>query len=193
MMSESPLQHLERFLDRFLVLSGPDREALRAIAAVRELKKGELLQRIGQSCRTVYFMHHGIARIFYDKDGLDITEAFAFEGQLAVRFESLYTGLPSRKGIEVLEDALIVALPAAGLEKLYEGRPAIERLFRRVFEASHVETLQRIESIQFHSAAERYRNLLHDSPDLLLRVPLKFVASYLGITPVSLSRIRATH
>ncbi len=189
-MTNTPLPHLERFLDRFLVLTEPDKEALRAIATVRELAKGDLLQQIGQACRTVYFMHRGIARIFYYKDGLDITEAFAFEGQLAVRFESLFTGLPSQKGIQMLEDAAIVALPAAGLEKLYTVHPAIERLFRRVFEASHVETLQRIESIQFHTAAERYRRLLEEKPDLLLRVPLKYVASYLGITPVSLSRIR---
>ncbi|HRF27894.1 MAG TPA: Crp/Fnr family transcriptional regulator, partial [Ferruginibacter sp.] len=140
---------------------------------------------------TIYFITNGLARIFYLKDGIDVTESFAFEQQIIVRVESLFTGKPSRKGIQVLEDSDITAIDANALFELYDRFPDIERLFRKIFEASHVETVHRIESIQFHTADERYRELLEEAPDLLKRVPLKYIASYLGITQSSLSRIRA--
>ena len=104
--------------------------------------------------------------------------------------ESLFTGKPSRKAIQILEDAEIIAINANQLFKLYDTFPEIERLFRKIFEAAYVETVNRIEGIQFHSAEERYNALLSQAPNVLIRVPLKYVASYLGITQVSLSRIR---
>ena len=70
------------------------------------------------------------------------------------------------------------------------GLPEIERLFRKIFETSHVETVNRVESIQFHTAEERYHALLEQAPNIIQRVSLKYIASYLGITQVSLSRIR---
>ena len=105
--------------------------------------------------------------------------------------ESLLTGKPSRKAIQILEDAEIVGINANELFKLYDRFPEIERLFRKIFEAAYVDTINRIEGMQFHSAEERYKALLEQAPDVLKRVPLKYVASYLGITQVSLSRIRA--
>ncbi|HYJ37859.1 MAG TPA: Crp/Fnr family transcriptional regulator, partial [Chitinophagaceae bacterium] len=66
-----------------------------------------------------------------------------------------------------------------------------ERLFRKIFEAAYVDTVNRVEGIQFHSADERYQALLEQAPDVIKRVPLKYIASYLGITQQSLSRIRA--
>lgn len=155
------------------------------------MEKNRDLQSIGHTCRTIYFINKGVARIYYFRDDTDITESFAFENQVVVRYESLFTGRPSRKAIQVLEDTELVAIDAGKLFQLYDQYPQIERLFRRIFEAAHVETINRIESIQFHSAAERYHDLLRDMPGIVQRVPLKYIASYLGITQVSLSRIRA--
>lgn len=87
----------------------------------------------------------------------------------------------------------MVAINANQLFKLYDTFPEIERLFRKIFEVAYVETVNRIEGMQFHSAEERYNALLNEAPNVLMRVPLKYVASYLGITQVSLSRIRAQH
>jgi CRP-like cAMP-binding protein len=124
-------------------------------------------------------------------DGIDVTESFSFENNLIARVESLFTGKPSRKAIQVLEDAELVAINASKLFKLYDSFPEVERLFRKIFEAAYVETVNRIEGMQFHSAEERYNTLIIESPDILKRIPLKYIASYLGITQVSLSRIRA--
>lgn len=184
------MNELFQYFHKFLPLNEESKNALEKTCSLLTLKKGENLQNFGQTCKTIYFLKTGVARIFYYKDGIDITESFSFEGEIIARVESLFTGNPSQKAIQILEDTEIVAINATQLFGLYDKFPQIERLFRLIFEAGYVETVKRIESIQFHTAEERYEALLR-KPNLLQRIPLKHIASYLGITQVSLSRIRA--
>ncbi|MCP9762397.1 Crp/Fnr family transcriptional regulator [Lacihabitans soyangensis] len=184
------MTELFRYFQKFMPLNPESLAALEKICSVVHLKKGDNLQYFGQTCRTIYFINSGVARIYYYKDGVDITESFSFEGDIIARVESLFTGNPSQKAIQVLEDTCFVAINAVQLFALYDSHPQIERLFRLIFEAGYVETVKRIESIQFHTAEDRYEALLL-KPNLLQRIPLKHIASYLGITQVSLSRIRA--
>lgn len=166
--------------------------AISEICTPITIKKNKDLQPIGHTCKTIYFIKHGAARIYYYKNGNDITECFVFENKIIARVESLFTGKPSQKAIEIIENAELIAINATQLFKLYDTFPDIERLFRKIFEAAYVDTVNRVESIQFHTAEERYRALLNETPNILQRVPLKHIASYLGITQVSLSRIRAS-
>ncbi|GAC1596235.1 MAG: cyclic nucleotide-binding domain-containing protein [Chitinophagaceae bacterium] len=182
---------LIQYFKKFNPLSKEAEKAIAEISSTIIIKKNKNLQPIGHTCKTIYFVNKGVARIYYFKDGIDITESFFFEDSIIARVESLFTGKPSRKAIQVLEDAEIVAMNASQLFSLYDSFPEIERLFRKIFEAAYVDTVNRIEGIQFHSAEERYNALLSEAPNVLKRVPLKYVASYLGITQVSLSRIRA--
>jgi CRP-like cAMP-binding protein len=184
------MHQLFAYFKRFSPLSEEAQKAIEAISTVVHIQKNKDLQRIGHTCKTVYFINKGLARIYYFKDGTDITDSFSFENNIIVRVESLFTGKPSRKAIQILEDAEIVAIDANKLFKLYDTYPEIERLFRKIFEVSHVETVNRIEGIQFHTAEERYKALVEEAPDIIKRAPLKYIASYLGITQVSLSRIR---
>jgi CRP-like cAMP-binding protein len=172
-------------------LSKEAENAIAEICSIIKIKKNQELQTFGHTCKTIYFINKGVARIYYYNDGIDITESFAFENNIIARVESLFTGNPSRKAIQILEDSEIVAINATQLFKLYDTYPEIERLFRKIFEAAYVDTVNRIEGIQFHSAEERYNALLSEEPNILKKVPLKHIASYLGITQVSLSRIRA--
>lgn len=172
-------------------LSKEAENAIAEICSIINIKKNQDLQPIGHTCKTIYFINKGIARIYYYKDGIDITESFTFENNIIARVESLFTGKPSRKAIQILEDSEIVAINATQLFKLYDVFPEIERLFRKIFETAYVDTVNRIEGIQFHSAEERYTALISEEPNVLKKVPLKHIASYLGITQVSLSRIRA--
>ncbi len=184
---------LEALLKYFQSLSPLSKEAqvaISQISAIVTVQKNENLQPIGHTCKTIYFLKKGLARIYYFKDDIDITESFSFENNIVVRFESLIAGQPSKKGIQALENSEFIAISAAKLFKLYDKFPEIERLFRKITENSLVENINRVESIQFNTAEERYKALLKDAPDVLKRVPLKYVASFLGITQVSLSRIR---
>jgi CRP-like cAMP-binding protein len=182
---------LFQYFKQFNPLSKEAENAIAEISNIVTIKKNKDLQPTGHTCKTVYFINKGMARIYYFNDGIDITESFSFENNIIARVESLFTGKPSRKAIQILEDAEIVAINANRLFQLYDDFPEIERLFRKIFEAAYVETVNRIEGIQFHSAEERYNALLTEAPNVLMRVPLKYVASYLGITQVSLSRIRS--
>ncbi len=183
---------LIHFFEQYHVISG---EALAEIAHISGsvfVKKNTEIQSVGRTCKTIYFIVNGIARIYYYKDGTDITEYFAFGPDIVVRAESLFKNQPSQKAIEIIEDAELIATDAAQLFQLYDSRPGVERLFRKIFEDCYVDTINRLESIQFHSAKERYIALLNEQPNLLQRVSLKHIASYLGITQVTLSRIRAS-
>lgn len=189
-MIHSEMISLFKYFKEFNVLSKEAEKAIAEISKVITIKKNTDLQPIGHTCKTIYFINKGVARIYYFKDGVDITESFAFENNIIARVESLFTGKPSRKAIQILEDAEIVAINSTLLFKLYDKYPEIERLFRLIFESAYVGTVDRIEGIQFHTAEERYNALMKEAPDVIKRIPLKYIASYLGITQVSLSRIR---
>lgn len=177
-------------LDHIHKISTDSKSALQSIITRKHFAKNEIIQDINTSCRTVYIVEKGCARIFYYKDGNDITEHFAFENEIIVRAESLFTGKPTSKGIQAIDDTIMLAINSESLFQLYDKHHDIERLFRLIFEKEYVNTVRRIESLQFKTAKERYLELL-DSTNYVQKIPLKFIASYLGITQVSLSRIRA--
>jgi len=183
------MDDLLTYFDRFNSISPSSREEMIKICSEINISKNSILQEIGATCKTIYYVKSGVARIYYYKDGNDITEHFSFDGNIIARVESLFTGRPSQKAIQVLEDSTIIAINAVQLFKLYDNHPDIERLFRLIFETEHVQTVKRLESLQFHTAMERYQALLKEK-DVIQRIPLKHIASYLGITQVSLSRIR---
>lgn len=185
---------MERFLN-FLSSIQPinevEKDLIRKISIEQSISRNEELQPVGHTCRTIYFVSSGMLRICYLKDGTDITESFEPEKSFVTRAESLFAGVPSKKAIEAVEDSQLIAVSAPKLFDLFDGHPKIERLFRKILEQQYVKTIQRIKSLQFQTPEERYKQLIISQPDILKRVPLKFIASYLGITQVNLSRIRS--
>lgn len=180
------------FLDKIQHLSPEGQDAILSLCSLVPVAKNQNLQEIGQKCRTIYFVKEGLARIFYLKDGIEVTEYFAFENDLIIRAESLFKDKPSTKAIQALENTIFIGFPAEQLFSLFDQFSEIERLFRKIIEQAYVNTVIRMEAIQFHSAEERYAQLLAEKPNLIQRISLKHIASYLGITQVSLSRIRAS-
>ena len=132
------MQKLFKYFKKFNPLSKEAENAITEISNIVTIKKNKDLQPIGHTCKTIYFINKGVARIYYYKDGIDITESFSFENNIIARVESLFTGKPSRKAIQILEDADVVAINANQLFKLYDTFPEIERLFRKIFEAAYV-------------------------------------------------------
>jgi CRP-like cAMP-binding protein len=185
------MKELIEFANSIYPISAEAAAALEKICTHTNVSKYAEVQQIGQSCKTIYFIKKGAIRIYYLKDGMDITESFQFENTIVARVESLFSGKPSSKAIQALEAATLLLIPTDKLTLLYAEFHSIERLFRKIFEESHMQSIHRLEGIQFHTAEERYHNLLKEKPQILQRIPLKYIASYLGITPVSLSRIRA--
>jgi CRP-like cAMP-binding protein len=190
MNSNPELKTLIAYFDQIQKLSKVSVQALEELCSVKNFRKNEEIQAIGATCKTIYFMASGVGRIYYLKDGVEVTEYFAFPNELIIRAESLFTQSPSKKAIQVLEDSLVVSIPAEPLFRLFEQHHDLERLFRKLIQQAYVETLKRLENIQFLTAQERYEKLIEEKPELIHKISLKHVASFLGITQVSLSRIR---
>ncbi|MFM6984964.1 MAG: Crp/Fnr family transcriptional regulator [Chitinophagaceae bacterium] len=187
------MQALIDYFNSMSPVSSEAAEAVSKLVQVIPLKKYAELQPIGHTCKTIYFLKKGVARIYYFKDDIDITESFSFENSIVVRYESLFNGQPSRKAIQVLEDSEVVSINAPKFFQLFDSFPELEKVFNAIIRQALIDNICRIESIQFHSAEERYNALIKESPDVIKRIPLKYIASFLGITPVSLSRIRGSH
>lgn len=191
MEKSSELFQLMNFLHSVHKISEEEEKLLSGLCTLQSLHKNQELQPIGHTCKTIYFVNKGMLRICYLKNGVDITESFEPENSIVARAESLFAGIPSKKAICAVEDTEVVAINVPKLFALFDAHPNLERLFRKVFEQQHVRTIHRLESLQFNTPEERYQQLLDEQPNILLRAPLKHIATYLGITQVSLSRIRA--
>jgi CRP-like cAMP-binding protein len=190
-MDDGLFEQLIQYFNKINKINKQEQLLLSELCSLQTIRKNVELQPIGHTCKTIYFVNKGMLRICYLKDGFDITESFEPENSIVARAESLFAGIPSKKAICAVEDTELVAINAVKLNELYNEFPNLERLFRKVFEQQHVRIIHRLESLQFNSPEERYQQLLEEQPNILLRAPLKYVATYLGITQVSLSRIRA--
>ena len=162
---------------------------LEQIMQVQNLPKHHKLHIEGNVCHQIYFVQKGIARTYYYKDGKDITAHFAIENGTITAIDSFIQRKRSRYNIELLEDSIIAAITREDLDALLEEKPQYERFIRLFLEQIYIDLAERVEDLLFHSAKERYDKLT-SSTDLIQRVNLGHIASYIGITQETLSRIR---
>jgi len=156
----------------------------------RNFRKGEIIHNAGKVCPHLFLVNSGILRAFYFKDGKDITAHFAFAHEAITAPDSFILEKPSKYNLEALEDSRVFCVNNNDLENYLAQHPHLEKLARKFTQAIYLELLERIESLVFLSARERYQNLFQRNPELVLGVNLGYIASYLGITQETLSRIR---
>jgi CRP-like cAMP-binding protein len=155
------------------------------------LSKGCVLVPSGSICKSVYYLETGLSRRFYLKDNKEVTESFTAENGFACSINGYITGNADGRQTELLEPSVVWSLPYRELETLYDKYHDIERLGRFLITRELVEMHERLSSLQFMTASERYAAFLEKYPSLLQRVPLGVISSYLGITQETLSRIRS--
>lgn len=165
-------------------------EKLLAIAEVVSFPKYHLLFRADKIDHNLYFIKKGIVRAFTEKEDTSITFFFGMEGDPVLSMKSYVSKEKSYEDIELLEDSELYHFDGALLETLYLQDIHIANWGRKLAEIELARTEVRLIARQFRTAAERYADLMQDTPELLRRVSLGHIASYLGITQVSLSRIR---
>lgn len=156
-----------------------------------EFPKGHILVRADTTCNYVYYIEKGLTRTFYLKDGKDITDWISTERTFASSIVSFITRKPDIRNVELLENAVLWAFHYDDMEKLYKASHEIERLGRLIANYGLVQMQQRFDDLHFATANERYIKLMHANPTIIQRVPLGMIASYLGITQETLSRIRS--
>lgn len=153
--------------------------------------KNHVLQHLGEVCHKFFILRKGVSRVFYYKEGKDITCWFSFENDIFTAIDSFFQGKKSKYSIEILEeDSVIWTIKRADMAPLFQKHPNFEPLVGLFFQQACVDLAERIDALQFHSAQERYQFLLEKNSSILQRVPLGYVASYLGMTQETLSRVR---
>jgi CRP-like cAMP-binding protein len=172
-------------------LSEESKDMLAKIMQPMKVKKGHELLRPGGVCHHLYFIEEGLTRTWYVKDGKDVTDWISTENSFAVSLISFVTRRPDRRGIETLEPSRLLSITHTDLERLYGLSHEIERLGRLLISHGIVQVQQRFDDLHFYTAAERYKKLFIEHPSLINRVPIGMIASYLGITRETLSRIRS--
>jgi CRP-like cAMP-binding protein len=181
------------YISQFVRLSDESKAALSAVMKKMEFPKGHILLRPGAVCHYFYFIEQGLTRTYYIKDGKDVTDWLSAENSIAVSIVSFITGKPDIRGIELLEASVLWAISSQDMENLYAKYHDIERLGRMMAGSGIIQLQQRFDDLHFATAHDRYRQLMDMNPSFINRVPLGMIASYLGITQETLSRIRSQY
>ncbi len=185
------MEQLFVHLRKYHILSPEAQTAVQNCFKQIILSKNELLLEEGKICRHLYFLEQGALRGFYNLDGKEITYWFAFEGDFVTSFHSFTTQEPAVENIQLLEGSILWAISKETLSDLFNRFHEIERLVRIAYEKYYIRLEERFVNAQFKTAAERYEQLMLQTPHILERVPLGQIASYLGISQETLSRIRS--
>lgn len=153
--------------------------------------KDHLLLREHSISDYIYFIKKGIARIYYHKNDKEITEWIAMDEQFFLSISSFFERRPSLLVIQTLEASEVYGIHHNDLMTLADQHHDVERLLRKMVTTSLILSQVRMDSIQFETAQQRYERLLNTSPHIIQRVPLSYIASFLGVTLETLSRIRS--
>ena len=171
-------------------LTPPAVEVLASILVPLKFQKGETILEEGKVCRALYFVDKGMVRQYYYKNKKDVTEHFSFEGRIVFCIESFLKQEPSRLIVEALENTLLYAIPYDELHNQMVRNQEMEMLYRKILEHVAISSQEHADSQRFENAAERYDRLLREKPEIILRAPMVHIASFLQMTPETLSRVR---
>lgn len=189
--SDNPYQNLFRLFNAIHPLREETMEAIIQQSKVIEVKKKTALLTAGSNCNYIYFIVEGASRVFHvDRNGVETTTWFIFENELLISVYAFFTGKPSLENMETLEDCRMIALRRDQLHKLYSEHMEFNFVGRILTESYYVRNEEQANNLRMLTANERYANLLSKSPQLLNRVSLGNIASYLGISKETLSRVR---
>lgn len=155
------------------------------------IRKGDVVVREGQFSDKAYLIVQGCARAYYLKDGKDISDWFAFENEFMASIVSFFSEKPSPHYIEFVEDSVVLEFSKDTIDHLSNKYHDFERLISKVVTVTMLGLRERLSSILFNKAEDRYKQLISIRPDITNRMPLTHIASYLGITLETLSRIRS--
>lgn len=184
---ENLISHLRTYND----LSAEAENALRECFHELVFSKNDFLITEGKTCRHLYFLEKGALRGYYLDDGKEVTHWFAFENDFLTSFHSFITQQPTVENLQLIEGSVLWAITKTDLNRLLNQYHELEKLLRIAYEKYYIRLEEKFINSHFTTAAERYERLLDQQPHILERVSLGQIASYLGISQETLSRIRS--
>jgi CRP-like cAMP-binding protein len=188
-----PLRDIARELARrFSTMTHDELNVLESIIVPMKFPKGTKILDKGEQCEHIYYLHQGLIRQYYYKNKKEMTSHLGVDQSIFMSVQSLFHESPSLETIEALEPCYVYALPKKRLEEVALHNQNIQILYRKILEEALIESQKHADLVRFESAQDRYRRICKEMPKVVLRAPLVFIASYLQMTPETLSRVRSS-
>lgn len=182
--------YFENF-NKKMPLTEEEQAQIKSLLAVKKLRKKQYLLQEGDVCKTIAFVEKGAARSYtVDENGVEHIVQFAVEGWFISDLYSFLTGEPATYTIDAIEDAELVLISKSANEELLKKFPKYEALMRELITGAYLALQRRLISISRDTLEERYETFITLYPHIAQRVPQHMIASYLGLTPETLSRVR---
>lgn len=188
---DTPTGIVDRISSTYYPLSAEAKEKIASILVRTELKKNTLFRLKGEIQDQMCFIYKGMVRQFYFKNNKDLTEHFAYENSFFFCIESFLRKVPSEILVEAIEPTILYGIPHDRFIELADQSLEIGRFYRFQLEQSLILSQRKMDMVRFETANERYARLLKEQPEIIKRAPLADIASYLLMTPETLSRVRA--
>lgn len=179
------------FLQQFGDLPNDLMDSLEKVVLKMEFPKKHILLKKGKVCNYLYFIQKGLARNYFEEENKELTNDIVLEGEILVSFSSFISRKPSIETIELLEDSILLAIHYDDLQKLYQQFPMMERFGRMIAEHHYNSLAMKSYRLKFSNSSERYQYLFENKIEIVKRVPIGIIASYLGMSIETLSRIRS--
>ena len=189
-ISITPRDVARELARRYSTMTHDELDILESVLVAKKYAKNEMILKDGEVCENIYWIVKGLVRQFYYKNGKELTEYMATENTIVMCIESLFKEEPSHLQIKALEPTIVYCLPKAALEVVAMKSVNIQILYRKILEESLILSQIHADMLRFESALDRYQKLVKRQPQLVLRAPLVYIASYLQMTPETLSRVR---
>ena len=184
------MEPLIKAVKYFIRISSEEETIIGNLFTESRLKAGEYFLEQGKICRSVAFIEKGLLRYFVTQDGNEKTIYFNKETEFACNYSSFLPGKPSETGIQALEETTLYLISYDNLQRLYADVKEGERFGRLGIEQVFLSSIEQIRSLYTDPPARRYQRFLESYTDLVQRIPQYYIASYVGVKPQSLSRIR---
>jgi CRP-like cAMP-binding protein len=175
---------------KYIPLSNKDISVIESLFIPRTLKKGELFLKEGRICKELGFINKGLVCYYIIQDGTEVVHNFAKENELICNYDSFINKTPSHKNVVALEPTELMVISFDKLQQLYKSISGGERFGRLHMEQVYSEAIKHIISFYTDTPQQRYSDFVQQHKELVQRVPQYYIASYIGIKPQSLSRIR---
>jgi CRP-like cAMP-binding protein len=166
-------------------------DKVRSVTKIKTYSAGDFVLKEGDTCTRACLIVKGLTRSFYINDGVDITSRFMEEGYIVTAWPSYYTQNPGNEFIQAVEDTTLACLSYTDIQRLYTDFPEFNIIGRKQVEYAFYLAEQRTQMLRKHTAEEKYKFFITNHPTLLQRVALKHIATYLGMSEETLSRVRS--
>lgn len=176
---------------KYSTMTHDELDELESILVPMHFPKGKKILTYGEVCKNIYYVHTGLIRQFYQKNGKEVTEHLGTDGSIFMSIQSLFEEIPTQQEVMTLENTYIFAIPKRDLEMVALHNNNIQILYRKILEESLIMSQVKADLVRFETARDRYVRFCKLMPQVALRAPLVFIASYLQMTPETLSRVRA--